>query len=313
VTSMTPTSGSITGGTPVTMTGTGFLSGATTVNFVEESIGQPASDNNVIPVTPTAVTPTTVTVAAPPVFSGSTYFVTVTTPVGTSAYSPGGPGSNMVFTYLPFPPSVTSFTASSGTIGTGTGCGTSVTTCGPTTGGTALTITGKGFMTGATVTLIPDSPSGGSPILAPNPVVHSDTMMTAVTPAVTAVGTYYMTVTTPGQPESPTTSKAVLTYSLLFPVVWSIAANPAQTTLTITGTSFGAGDTVAFQPESGGSTTGQGAAITAPAANVTVVNPTTLTVSLPLPKPLTAKQSYFVEVTNSTGAGTADQVFTPTH
>ncbi len=48
VTGISPTSGPITGGTSVTLTGTGF-SPSSTVSFVEESGGAPASDNTVLP------------------------------------------------------------------------------------------------------------------------------------------------------------------------------------------------------------------------------------------------------------------------
>ena len=102
---MSPTTGPTTGGTAVTITGTGFLAGAT-VSFVEVSGAAPSSTNNVV-----TVPPANVTVEQPDVDHcrravgdrGHAYHVTVTTLKGTSAYS-----ANDVFTYTPVAPTVTS-------------------------------------------------------------------------------------------------------------------------------------------------------------------------------------------------------------
>ncbi len=75
--------GSITGGTTVTITGSGFVNGASTVNFVEESGGVPATDNTVLPASNVVVnSSTSLTAVSPEVIEGTTYFVTVTTPTG---------------------------------------------------------------------------------------------------------------------------------------------------------------------------------------------------------------------------------------
>ena len=90
-----PVGGPITGGASIAITGTGFVSGST-VQFVEESGGSPTTDNVVL--TAKGVTwksANLITVVAPPVTEGSTYFVTVTTPAGTSAYS-----ASDIFTYV---------------------------------------------------------------------------------------------------------------------------------------------------------------------------------------------------------------------
>jgi hypothetical protein len=90
-----PSSGPIAGGTTLTLTGTGFVPGATTVNFVEESGGVPSSLNVVVPASSTNTTvtsSTSLTVVTPAVSTATTYFVTVTTQNGTSAYGP-------IFTY----------------------------------------------------------------------------------------------------------------------------------------------------------------------------------------------------------------------
>jgi hypothetical protein len=105
---VTPASGPTTGGTTVTITGTGF-SGATKVAFgAIAATGFTVVSNTVI----TAVTPAEV---------GGTRPVYVITP--------GGRSSAGTFTFVASPPSVTAVTPSSG----------------PKAGGTTVTITGTGF------------------------------------------------------------------------------------------------------------------------------------------------------------------------
>jgi hypothetical protein len=117
VSSVTPSTGPSTGGTKVTIRGTGFVPGATV------AIGSPASSVKVVSETElTAVT----TATAP----GSDEVV-VSDANGTST---GGPS----YTYTPPPPpKVTSIEPASG----------------PSTGGTKVTIKGTGFVAGATVTI----------------------------------------------------------------------------------------------------------------------------------------------------------------
>ena len=109
VSSVAPNVGPLTGGTPVTITGTG-LAGATAVRF-----GSGAA-------TGTDVVSGTEITAVSPAGSGNVD-VTVTTSAGVSA---AGPGSQ--FSYLPVP-AVTSIDPQSG----------------PSTGGTTVTVTGTGF------------------------------------------------------------------------------------------------------------------------------------------------------------------------
>ena len=113
VTSLTPTTGPIAGGTVVTITGTGFT-GATSVTF-----GGTAAAI-------TAVAATTITVTTPAHVAG-TVDVLVTTPTGTSANTVA---DNFIYTSGP---TVTAISPKSG----------------PVEGGTLVTITGSGF-TGAT-------------------------------------------------------------------------------------------------------------------------------------------------------------------
>jgi hypothetical protein len=112
VTNLNPTFGPAAGGTPVTITGTGFT-GATVVHFGT------ASATNL-----TVVNSTTITVDSPA--GTGTVDVTVTTPAGMSTTSPADQFS--------YGPTVTSLNPAFG----------------PAAGGTLVTITGTGF-TGATV------------------------------------------------------------------------------------------------------------------------------------------------------------------
>jgi hypothetical protein len=92
VTSINPTSGAVINNTTITLVGTGFVAG-TTVNFVEETGSTPSSANVILQATNVVVGgPTVMSAQVPTVTSGASYFVTVTTPSGTSAYGP-------IFTY----------------------------------------------------------------------------------------------------------------------------------------------------------------------------------------------------------------------
>ncbi len=116
ITGILPTSGSIAGGTVVTITGTGFLSNAT-VKF-----GGAAATN-------VSVTSTSITAAAPAHAAGKVDVV-VTNSDSQSATLPQS------FTYALPGPTVVSVSPNTG----------------PTSGGTPVTITGTNFQNGATVT-----------------------------------------------------------------------------------------------------------------------------------------------------------------
>ncbi len=286
--------GSITGGTTVTITGSGFVSGASTVNFVEESGGAPASDNTVLPASNVVFnSSTSLTAVSPEVIEGTTYFVTVTTPTGTSAYTYNGTGQ--IFTYSLIAPTVTGISPTSGL----------------SAGGTSISITGTGFVTGATVSFVEES--GGS-LASPNVIlgatsvsVVSDSAMTAVSPAIIAGSTYYVTVRTPTGTSSY--GPAVFTYSTLVPVVSSISvtAGPSAggTSLTITGTGFYTGATVTFVEESGGSAVSP--TVSVPATGVVLNGATTITAVSPA---VTVGSTYFVTVTTTGGTSSGGPVFT---
>jgi hypothetical protein len=199
VTSIFPPSGPTAGGTSVTITGTGFASGATV------TIGGNAATGV------TYVSATSIKATTPAGTVGSANVVVTVSPNSSPPLSGG-------FTYE-VTPTVTGVTPSSG----------------PTAGGTKITITGTGFVTGATVTI------GG--IAATVVTVVNTTSITATTPAGTA-GAQSVIVTTPGGPGTLTNG---FTYEVT-PTVTNISPNSGPvaggTAVTITGTGFASGATV---------------------------------------------------------------------
>ncbi|WP_067895731.1 IPT/TIG domain-containing protein [Nocardia vaccinii] len=147
---LSPVSGVTAGGNTVTIAGTG-LSTATSVSFGANSAA------------PTVVNDTTLTVVVP---AG-----TAAGSVGVSVITAGGTNNGLSYTYVDAP-TVTSVSPTSG----------------PTSGGTAVTITGTNLTTTQSVTV------GGA--TAPFSVI-SDTEISAVTPAGTA-GAADVVVTTSG-------------------------------------------------------------------------------------------------------------------
>jgi hypothetical protein len=256
VSSISPATGPISGGTTVTIQGTGFTGGES-VNFVQTDPST-GTYNPSVPATivanpaPGCALPTCIQVTSPVVTSGTTYYVTVTTPGGTSQtttsdYNPSVP----TFTYNPVQPTVT------GLVGT---------TSGTITGGDTVTIQGTGFWNAANNPQIPAQVSfcptvGGSCTfgsvitVTPPPNGSTTSTMTALTPAVSASGTYYVQVESYNL-SSPLTANAEFTYTVHVPIVISLSTQPASspasggagTTLTITGANFLTGSTVGFCP-----------------------------------------------------------------
>jgi autotransporter-associated beta strand protein/predicted outer membrane repeat protein len=166
VTGISPAAGPLTGGTAVTITGTGF-GGATIVDF-----GTTAATNVVVNASGTQITATS-PVPGSMLTGAGTVDVTVTTVGGTSAASLADR-----FSYVA-PPAVTGVSP----------------TAGPLAGGTLVTITGSGF-SGATLVDFGTT-------AATNVVVNSSgTQITATSPApgsmLTGAGTVDVTVTTVG-------------------------------------------------------------------------------------------------------------------
>jgi IPT/TIG domain/Fibronectin type III domain len=222
ITGVSPNTGSTAGGTAVTITGTNFVTGAT-VTF-----GTAAATSVVL------VNSTTITALTP---AGSAGAVSVTVTVsGQSGSLASG------FTYAVIP-TVTSLSPNTGS----------------TAGGTAVTITGTNFVSGATVTFGTAAATGV--------VVTNSTTITALTPAGTA-GAATVTVTDPG-PQSGSLANG-FTY-VATPTITGVSPNTGSTAggtaVTITGTNFVSGATVTFG--------------TAVATSVVMTNSTTITALTP--------------------------------
>jgi hypothetical protein len=223
VSAILPTGGTPAGGTPVTITGTGFVDGAT-VTF-----GGTAGTSVAF------VSSTTITATTPAHVAGAVDVV-VTNPDTQYGTLTSG------FMYAA-PPTVTDIAPVSG----------------PSAGSTSVTITGTGFVDGATVTF------GGA--AGTSVAFVSSTTITATTPA-HAAGAVDVVVT------NPDTQYGTLTSGFMYtapPTVTDIAPDggtPAGGTLvTITGTGFVDGATVTF-----GGTAGTGVAF---------VSSTTITATTP--------------------------------
>jgi hypothetical protein len=229
VSTISPTSGTTAGGTPVTVTGTGFLTGAT-VTFGG------ASATAVTVVSSTSMTATT------PAHSPGGVDVVVTNTdtqngTKTSGYNYTSPNPA---------PTVTAISPTSGT----------------TAGGTAITISGTGFLTGATVSF------GGASATAVT-VVNS-TSITATTPAHSAGAVDVVVTNTDTQNGTKTSG---YNYTSPNPAPTVTAISPASgttaggTAVTISGTGFLTGASASF----GGTA----------AIGVTVVNSTSITATTP--------------------------------
>ena len=174
VTSVSPSAGSTAGGTSVTVTGTGFVSGATV------TIGGTAC-TSVVFASATSLSCTT------PAKSAGAQNVIVTNPSTLTGMATGA------FTYAAAP-TVASVTPSSGSAA----------------GGTAVTVAGTGFVSGATVTV------GGA--ACTSVVFGSATSLTCTTPAGTA-GAQNVVVTNPSTVAVTKTggfTYAAITYSITY-------------------------------------------------------------------------------------------------
>ena len=170
VSSVSPTSGTVNGGTPITITGTGFVAGATVEIGQGDGAGPtaiPASE--VVVVSPTEITATTGGSA-----KAGTFNLFVIDSSGTSVANTGDD-----YTY--YPPTTPLFASVSPTSGT-------------VSGGTPITITGTGFVAGATVEIGQGDGAGPTAIPASEVVVVSPTEITAVTGGSAKAGTWSLWV-----------------------------------------------------------------------------------------------------------------------
>ena len=276
ITSLSTSSGSTAGGTTVVVRGTGFTSGAT-VNFVEEpqELTTGAYNPAVAATATTLLTtasascpnPPCIQATSPAVTTGRAYFVEVTTPGGTSQTDPT---SSFVptFTYAPTTPTVIGLTG---------------TTAGSITGNTLVTIQGTGLWnapnnsfpaqaffcpTGTTpqsnsecaggvgcTTVVNNVPRATNCVvsLTPPPANSSTFTMTALSPAVSNAGTYYLQVEVFNVYSTQT--NAVFTYSVQAPLVVSLnptSGHSGTGSITIAGANFLTGSTVGFCAETNG-------------------------------------------------------------
>ena len=218
---------------------------------------------------------TCVQVTTPAVTGGTAYYLTVTTPGGTSQTAASDSNSFVpIFTYAPVAPTV------SGLVGT---------VAGSITGNTTVTIQGTGFWnapnnqfpaqvffcpTGGAAPMSNSECSGGISgcveagvptqncvvsITAPVSGSTLDTM-TALTPQVSSAGSYYVQVevfNVYSVQTNATNPNNEFTYSVQAPLIVSITplSGASGTALTISGANFLSGSTVGFCAETNGNST----------------------------------------------------------
>ena len=246
VSAVNPNHGPTTGGTPITITGTGFIAGATVeIGQGNGTVGAIAATSVVV------VNSTTITAVTGAATNAGLFNLFVTTSGGTSA---GNPGDDFTYNYVV--PTVSLVSPNHG----------------PSSGGTSITITGTGFITGATVEIGQGTGLTGA-IAATSVVVVSSTTITAVTGGATKVGLFNLYVITAGG-TSAVNAGDDYTYNSVVPTVSLVSPNNGPvsggTHITITGTGFITGATVEI-----GQGTGTVGAIAA--TSVVVVNSTTIT------------------------------------
>lgn len=240
LTAVLPATGLSAGATTITLTGTEFGAGTTVTVGGVAATGVVATSSTSL----TAVTPAGTAGAAN---------VVVTKADGQSATLAGG----YTYTQSP-PPAVASISPTSGTHG----------------GGVPVTITGTGFVSGATVKF--------GTVVATNVVVSGSTSITAVAPAGTINALVYIAVT---NADSQTGTLAngyrfvdtgIVTVTGILPTAGPLAGGTA---VTITGTSFNAGATVKFGDAAGTVTSVTANTITAVTPAKTASGKVTVTVT----------------------------------
>jgi len=168
VSSVSPVSGTVNGGTPIRITGTGFVAGATVEIGQGSGAGPTAiAASEVVVVSPTEITATTGGSA-----KAGTWNVFVIDSGGTS---PANTGDHYTYTGGP---TVSSVSPASGTVN----------------GGTPIRITGTNFVAGATVEIGQGNGAGPTAIPASEVVVVSPTEITAVTGGGAKAGTWNLFV-----------------------------------------------------------------------------------------------------------------------
>jgi hypothetical protein len=225
VTSVSPTSGPVTGGTDVTVTGTGFQPGANV--FFGPSDGSTHLDHD-SPSRPVAVlSSTSILATTPPGIVGATNVVVLNPDGQHGALAAAASGH---FSYTGTAPSISSVSPSSGS----------------SLGGTPVTINGAGFLPGATVVF---SAGEANPPSATSVTVSTDgTIISAKTPP-HAAGPVDVTVTNQGG--GTATKTAAYTFNAaaapsITNVVASSGTSLGGTIVTISGSNLVSGTQVSF-------------------------------------------------------------------
>jgi hypothetical protein len=209
ITGVSPSVGPVSGGTAVTITGTGFT-GASAVTFG----GVPATSFSVVTDTSISAVAPGQTPTAP--FATS---VQVTTAGGTA----GDGSAGDTFNYTPVVPTITAVSPNQNT----------------TAGASLITVTGTGFTSDAAVKFGPD---GSLSILGNTVTVNSSTSLTVDSPA-GVPGTVDLTVTTTGGTSAitPADQFTYVTQTPTLTITPPTGNNPGDT-VTITGSGFPTGN-----------------------------------------------------------------------
>ncbi len=219
VTGVSPPSGPVGGGVPVTISGTGFVAGQTTVTFG-------GNDGIVTAVNPSG---TQMTVTTPAGTAGAVDVV-VTTPGGSSPVNPPA----TTYTYVAAVPTVSSITPNAGPLGP-----------------QVVTISGTGFVAGQTAVTF-----GGRS--GTNVIVNSATQLTVTTPAFNRFISVQVIVTTPGGSSPVIPPATTYTYATV-PTVSGVSPSSGPrgggVPVTISGTGFVEGQTTVTFGGNGGTVT----------------------------------------------------------
>ncbi len=227
VTSVSPTSGPVTGGTDVTVTGTHFQPGAHVVFGPSDGSAGLAGDSTGTPVS--VLSSSSILVTAPPGLVGATNVVVVNPDGQSGALKSGSAGH---YSYTGTAPSITSVSPPTGS----------------SLGGTTVTITGAGFLANAKVAF---AASGElSPPTGTSVTVSADgTQITAKT-AAHAAGIVDVVVTNPGGGMATKTGAFEFITPPDPPAITSLSVvtgtSLGGTQLTIKGANFSAGTSVSF-------------------------------------------------------------------
>jgi IPT/TIG domain len=177
VTKVSPHIGTTSGDTPITITGRNFVSGATVVIGQGDAAGTGALSATDVQV----VSPTEITADTPGGAKAGSWHVFVVTLGGTSPPRPGAK-----FTYYASPV-VTAVSPGTGAV----------------SGDTPITITGRNFVSGATVVIGQGDAAGTGALSATDVQVVSPTEITADTPGGAKAGSWHVFVVTLGGTSPP--------------------------------------------------------------------------------------------------------------